>query len=186
MSDNRGFSTLGGRIRRQRLVSGLAQYELAKILGVSAPTVSEWESDKKIPARERWSDIAQALSASENDLFQINHAKISTNEMSTILSEESTKTKLKTKEKFDKLSKDDLLDKVASLDITVTYCVMILDKYEKTIMEISKINEMPDSDAVLYARKLCTNVEDKWEWLQALLAGARALIRAAKAEKNNS
>lgn len=41
--------SIGYNIKRLREQEGLTQEELAKVLGVTAPTISYWESDKKIP-----------------------------------------------------------------------------------------------------------------------------------------
>ena len=51
--------TIGDRLRTLREHAKIGQAEVAAALDVSIPTVSEWESGKKKPARERISVLAQ-------------------------------------------------------------------------------------------------------------------------------
>lgn len=41
--------TLGGRIRNYRLMNGISQKKLGKMVGVNATTVSGWEDDISVP-----------------------------------------------------------------------------------------------------------------------------------------
>lgn len=50
--------TLGRRIIEARKMRGISQSELARAIGVSRPAVSQWESDKTEPTRERLLKIA--------------------------------------------------------------------------------------------------------------------------------
>ncbi len=53
--------TTGDRIRRARMEGGLSQKELAERLGVSSPTVGQWESGRRNPKDETLQRIAAAL-----------------------------------------------------------------------------------------------------------------------------
>ena len=41
---------IGERIRRKRKEWGMTQYDLSEYLGVSVPTIAQWEKDKTIPS----------------------------------------------------------------------------------------------------------------------------------------
>jgi len=60
--------TLGKKVREYRTKRGLDQRELALILGVSSPTISNIERDKKTPSLKTLVKIAKALHCSINDL----------------------------------------------------------------------------------------------------------------------
>lgn len=53
--------TFGVRLRRARKAQGMSGPTLAKLLGVSAQTVSEWERDKYFPESERLKAIASHI-----------------------------------------------------------------------------------------------------------------------------
>lgn len=67
------------RIKKARETAGLSQKVVAITLGVSAPTVSEWESGKKKPSTENLKELADLfgvsadylLSGSENDIAYV-------------------------------------------------------------------------------------------------------------------
>ncbi|WP_215767422.1 helix-turn-helix domain-containing protein [Gluconobacter cerinus] len=62
--------SIGARIRAARKKEKLGQADLAAELGVSTPTISEWENNKKTPSPERRAAIAKALNAKESELFE--------------------------------------------------------------------------------------------------------------------
>ena len=57
------------RIKKARLAAGLSQKKVAETLGVSAPTVSEWESGKKFPAGKNLLELSRLLSCSTDYLL---------------------------------------------------------------------------------------------------------------------
>jgi len=61
--------TIGERLRRVRKDAGLSGPSLAKHLGVSAQTVSEWERDKYLPEAARLAVLAQLLHISVDYLL---------------------------------------------------------------------------------------------------------------------
>lgn len=63
------FEPFGAFIRRHRKQRGLTQDQLAVLVGVSQPTISEWEQGKAIPdGPEKLEALAEALKA-ELDLL---------------------------------------------------------------------------------------------------------------------
>jgi transcriptional regulator with XRE-family HTH domain len=60
--------SLGQYIREKRLVIGISQKALGKIIDVSEPCVSNWESGKAIPTHTNLSRIAKALSCPRDQL----------------------------------------------------------------------------------------------------------------------
>lgn len=48
-------------VKKLRTMTGMQQKELALLIGVSAPTVSEWENGKKNPSGERLKKLAQVF-----------------------------------------------------------------------------------------------------------------------------
>lgn len=62
--------TLGKRIREYRAKRGLQQQELALILGVTSPTISNIERDIKTPSLKTLVKIAHALHCSIEDLVK--------------------------------------------------------------------------------------------------------------------
>ena len=57
-------------LRTLRLQRGLSQQELAKALGVSWRTVSDWERGKYYPAFDKAVKLSQALQTSLGDLAE--------------------------------------------------------------------------------------------------------------------
>lgn len=57
-------ASIGERIRAARKEAGLNQGELAQALGISQPTVANWESDVHNPRQQMLARIAQTLNAS--------------------------------------------------------------------------------------------------------------------------
>lgn len=55
-------------LRRERKNLGLTQLELAKKVGVSRTTVSQWESTERYPTLDKIYDIANALKVSVSAL----------------------------------------------------------------------------------------------------------------------
>ena len=60
---------LNERIRQLRLAKKISQVELAKILGVTKQSVSNWENDNIQPSIEMLNKIANALSVSTDYLL---------------------------------------------------------------------------------------------------------------------
>jgi len=60
---------LSSRIREIRIAKKISQVELAKILGVTKQSVSNWENDNIQPSVEMLSKIADALSVSTDYLL---------------------------------------------------------------------------------------------------------------------
>ncbi len=60
---------LGDRIREIRLAKKISQVELAKILGVTKQSVSNWENENIQPSIEMLSKIADALSVTTDYLL---------------------------------------------------------------------------------------------------------------------
>ena len=52
-------------IRELRKKAGIGQKELADIIGVSIPTVSDWETGKKQPSKERLRKLAEYFHVDE-------------------------------------------------------------------------------------------------------------------------
>ena len=52
-------------IRELRKKAGIGQKELADIVGVSIPTVSDWETGKKQPSKERLRKLAEYFQVDE-------------------------------------------------------------------------------------------------------------------------
>lgn len=68
---------LNERIRELRVASGLSQVELAKKLGVSKQSVSNWENDNIQPSIEMLVKIARTFNVSTDYLLgQDNHTYI--------------------------------------------------------------------------------------------------------------
>lgn len=55
--------------KRARLISGMTQIELAKQLGVSNVSVSDWENGKRMPRTKRLKQIANVLHTTIAALF---------------------------------------------------------------------------------------------------------------------
>lgn len=56
-------------IRVLRTNRHITQVELAKILGITQATLSDWENNKIAPKAERLPEIAKVLKCSVDDLF---------------------------------------------------------------------------------------------------------------------
>jgi len=54
--------TLGKQIRVIRTLRGINQGELAKLVGIRQPTLSEYETDKSLPSKKTLQKIKAALS----------------------------------------------------------------------------------------------------------------------------
>lgn len=59
--DTTGFATIGERIRAARKAAGLNQADLAARIGVSQPSVANWESGVHDPRRLMLAKVAEAL-----------------------------------------------------------------------------------------------------------------------------
>lgn len=62
--------SLGKNVKKYRIKQGLQQRELALILGVASPTISNIERDIKNPSIKTVGKIAHALRCSVSDLIQ--------------------------------------------------------------------------------------------------------------------
>lgn len=61
--------TFGARLQRLRTKAGLSQADVAKQMGVSAPSVSSWEKDRSRPKRGRMVKLAAILGVPVADLL---------------------------------------------------------------------------------------------------------------------
>jgi transcriptional regulator with XRE-family HTH domain len=52
---------LGAKIKAKRIELGLKQYQLAKLTGVSAPTMNDWEQGRTSPRGKNLINLAAAL-----------------------------------------------------------------------------------------------------------------------------
>lgn len=66
---------LGEQIRQLRLSHNLSQVELAKKLGVSKQSVSNWENDNIMPSIDILKKICSFFSCSADYLLEINQEK---------------------------------------------------------------------------------------------------------------
>ena len=55
--------------KRARLIQGLTQTELARLLGVAPVSVSKWENGKGLPKAKRLQDVADVLGTTVSDLL---------------------------------------------------------------------------------------------------------------------
>lgn len=69
---------IGERIKKIRLLKGITQTQLAKMLGISAQSVQQWESAevKSGPKRERIPSIARVLGVTESNLMGFSSAGV--------------------------------------------------------------------------------------------------------------
>jgi transcriptional regulator with XRE-family HTH domain len=67
--------SLGARLRKARLDAGLSQAELAKLCGMSKPTLSRYENDHVLPSLTTVRRIADALNVSVAELASSNHGE---------------------------------------------------------------------------------------------------------------
>jgi transcriptional regulator with XRE-family HTH domain len=63
--------SLGQYIREKRLVIGISQKALGKIMDLSEPCISNWESGKAIPTHTNLSKIAKALGCPKDQLTKL-------------------------------------------------------------------------------------------------------------------
>jgi transcriptional regulator with XRE-family HTH domain len=63
--------SLGQYIREKRLVIGISQKALGKIMDLSEPCISNWESGKAIPTNTNLSKIAKALGCPRDQLTKL-------------------------------------------------------------------------------------------------------------------
>ena len=68
--------TLGQRIRAGRARRGLSQQALAELVGVQRATVSQWETDRERPGRDKAVALAAALSLSLDGLLSGGHRQM--------------------------------------------------------------------------------------------------------------
>lgn len=68
------MNTLQNRIKSTRLEQGLSQAQLAKVTGVSQPTVANWENGSHIPRQKALEKIGTALGVESNWLLSGNYA----------------------------------------------------------------------------------------------------------------
>lgn len=64
------MSSLADTIRRHRRASGLSQAALAKRLGISAPSVAQWELGQTRPDLQRLPALAQILGCTIDELIE--------------------------------------------------------------------------------------------------------------------
>ena len=57
-------------IKAMRQAKGLAQWQLAEMIGVKQESITQWETGKTSPRFERLADIAKALECSVDDLIK--------------------------------------------------------------------------------------------------------------------
>ena len=53
-----------------RQAKGLAQWQLAEMIGVKQGSIAQWETGKTAPRFERLADIAEALECTVDDLIK--------------------------------------------------------------------------------------------------------------------
>lgn len=58
------MNTFGDRLKKEREAKGLTQEELARAIGVAVPTISEYESGKKMPRLNKIIILARKLGVS--------------------------------------------------------------------------------------------------------------------------
>lgn len=56
--------------KRNRLLAGMTQADLAEKLGVSAVTVHKWESGESMPRAKRLKEIAEAMGTTVSNLLE--------------------------------------------------------------------------------------------------------------------
>ena len=66
---------LGEQIRSLRIARKMTQVQLAKKLGVSKQTVSNWENDNVPPSIEMLRKVAKALSCSSDYLLELDTSR---------------------------------------------------------------------------------------------------------------
>jgi len=63
------MNDLPEKIKAKRLELGLKQFELAKLVGVSAPTMNDWEHGRTVPRGKNLYKLAQVLKVSAGSLL---------------------------------------------------------------------------------------------------------------------
>lgn len=69
------------RLRELRIETGETTYELAKIFGVSQPTVARWESGKIFPSRNNVGKIAKHFKVSTDYLIGVTDERSNPNNL---------------------------------------------------------------------------------------------------------
>lgn len=64
-----GLETFGARLKRLRLVRKMTLVGLARVVGVSKPTIWKWENDEVRPRQKSLNALCNALGVSERDLL---------------------------------------------------------------------------------------------------------------------
>ena len=57
-------------IKAMRQAKGLAQWQLAEMIGVKQGSIAQWETGRTAPRFERLADIAKALECTVDDLIK--------------------------------------------------------------------------------------------------------------------
>ena len=57
-------------IKDRRVAKGMTQGELARLIGVSAPAIAQWECGDTNPSADKLPAIAAALGCTIDDLFK--------------------------------------------------------------------------------------------------------------------
>lgn len=104
-------TVFGTRLRQARKKSGLSGPQLAKLLGVSAQTVSEWERGKYFPEADRLAIIARSVNVRVDWLLG------GTNGVESSPSSSSGGGRLVSKVPFDDLSTFDPYDNTARMSL---------------------------------------------------------------------
>lgn len=65
------FRTLGEFIRKKRLITGLTQKELAKLLDYSPQFVANWESGVASPPGDIFPDLVRICRISEREILEL-------------------------------------------------------------------------------------------------------------------
>ena len=63
---------LGRQIKKIRMIKGISQVELARQLGISKQSVSNWENDNVMPSVDMLKKICQIFSCSSDYLLELN------------------------------------------------------------------------------------------------------------------
>lgn len=68
MTPTPGTATIGSTLRDRRIAAGLTQIELAELMSVSQPLISNWERDVRTPQYHMLRDLAEILDIDLNSL----------------------------------------------------------------------------------------------------------------------
>ena len=63
--------TLGRHLQILRLHSGLSQFQLGRLIGVTDKAISKWENDEALPRVDHCIKLARVFRVSLDDLLQI-------------------------------------------------------------------------------------------------------------------